>query len=118
MLSTVILYYIDYVKVFAISHTKGPCDSVGGTVKRLASRASLQRSSEKQILSPMALLQFTTENIMGILFKFVNAEEIIKKSQMLEKRLLKAVAIVSTVKHHAFISLTASKTKLTIQRYT
>jgi len=27
---------------FATSHGKGPCDGLGGTVKRLAARASLQ----------------------------------------------------------------------------
>ena len=28
---------------FATSHGKGPCDGLGGTVKRLAAKASLQR---------------------------------------------------------------------------
>jgi hypothetical protein len=32
---------------FATSHGKGPCDGVGGTVKRLAAKASLQRCAEK-----------------------------------------------------------------------
>lgn len=31
---------------FAISHEKGPCDAIGGTIKRLAARASLQNSQE------------------------------------------------------------------------
>ncbi len=39
----------------ATSHGKGPCDGVGGTVKRLAARASLQRPYEKQILTPRQL---------------------------------------------------------------
>lgn len=102
---------------FATSHGKGPCDGVGGTVKRLAARASLQRPSDKQILSPMALFEFATENIQGIQFEFINAEEIIKEGQMLEKRLSKAVTIVGTVKHHTFIPVTGSKAKLTIRRY-
>ena len=36
---------------FATSHGKGPCDGVGGTVKRLATRASLQRPNSP-ILTP------------------------------------------------------------------
>ena len=28
---------------YATSHGKGPCDGIGGTVKRLAAKASLQR---------------------------------------------------------------------------
>ena len=90
MLSLVLICSTVYVNVFATSPRKGPCDSVGGTLKRLFSRASLQRSSKKQILSPRALLKFAIENIMSILFEFVNAEEIIKESQKLEKRLIKA----------------------------
>ena len=30
---------------FATSHGKGPCDGVGGSVKRLAARANLKRST-------------------------------------------------------------------------
>ena len=30
---------------FATSHGKSPCDGIGGTVKRLTARASLQRST-------------------------------------------------------------------------
>ena len=34
---------------FATSHGKGPCDGIGGTVKRLATKASLQRTLDCQI---------------------------------------------------------------------
>ena len=34
--------------LFATSHGKGPCDGIGGTVKRLATRASLQRPHLKK----------------------------------------------------------------------
>ena len=68
VLSIVLLYSIDYVKVFVTSHRKGPCDSVGGTVKHLALCANLQCPSNKQILSPMTLFEFATKNIIGILF--------------------------------------------------
>ena len=33
----------------ATSHGKGPCDGIGGTVKRLATKASLQRTLDCQI---------------------------------------------------------------------
>ena len=36
---------------FATSHGKQPCDSIGGTVKRLVANASLQRISTNQILN-------------------------------------------------------------------
>ena len=47
---------------FATSHGKGPCDGLGGTVKRLAARASLQRCSDgyyqDQILTAKAFFGF------------------------------------------------------------
>ena len=52
--------------VFATSHGKNACDGVGGTVKRLATRASLQRTSDNFILSPEDLYKFSSENIKGI----------------------------------------------------
>ena len=40
---------------FATAHGKGPCDGIGGTVKRLATKASLQRPFTDQIQSPIQL---------------------------------------------------------------
>ena len=40
----------------ATSHGKGACDGVGGTVKRLAARTSLQRPYDQQIMTPRQLL--------------------------------------------------------------
>ena len=37
----------------ATSHGKGASDGVGGTVKHLAARASLQRPYERQIMTPL-----------------------------------------------------------------
>ena len=47
----------------ATSHGKGACDGVGGTVKRLAARASLQRPYEQQIMTPRQLFEWAIENI-------------------------------------------------------
>ena len=42
---------------FATSHGKSPCDGIGGTVKHLVRRASLQAVSSSHILTPEELLQ-------------------------------------------------------------
>ena len=42
---------------FATSHRKNSCDGVGGTVKRLATRASLQRPLDNQILTTFWICQ-------------------------------------------------------------
>ena len=40
---------------FATSHGKSPCDAIGGTVKRVTARASLQRPRGNQILTPLEI---------------------------------------------------------------
>ena len=40
---------------FATSHGKSPCDGVGGTVKRLVARASLQATTSDHILTPLEM---------------------------------------------------------------
>jgi len=51
---------------FATSHGKGPCDGVGGTVKRLAARASLQRPYNNQIFTPQQLFEFGCSEISAV----------------------------------------------------
>jgi len=51
---------------FATSHGKSPCDGIGGTVKRLTAKASLQRPVERQILNSREMFNFCTESIPGI----------------------------------------------------
>ena len=53
---------------FATSHGKWPCDGIGGTVKRLAAKDSLQRPYCEQIMTPRQLFQFAEDNISGISF--------------------------------------------------
>jgi hypothetical protein len=51
---------------FATSHGKSPCDGIGGTVKRLTARASLQRPLNHQILTPQDMFEFAQINMHGI----------------------------------------------------
>ena len=53
---------------FATLHGKWPCDGIGGTVKRLAANASLQRPYSEHIMTPRQLFQFAEDNISGIRF--------------------------------------------------
>ena len=43
------------MEFFATSHGKQPCDGIGGTVKRIAAKASLQRTLKNHILTPKAM---------------------------------------------------------------
>lgn len=51
---------------FAIGHGENTCDGVDGTVKWLATRATLQRTTDNYILSSKDLYKFSFENIKGI----------------------------------------------------
>ena len=59
----------------ATSHGKGACDGVGGTVKHLASRASLQRPYDQQIMTPHQLFEWASNNIQGIVFQYCSCSE-------------------------------------------
>ena len=59
----------------ATSHGKGACDGLGGTVKRLAARASLQRLYDRQIMTPMQLYEWAHDNLQGIVFEWCNGVE-------------------------------------------
>ena len=64
---------------FGTNHKKSPCDGIGGTTKRLAARASLQRPTENQILTLLDLLNFCNEQRHEIKFLFVPKEKKLTK---------------------------------------
>ena len=75
---------------FATSHGKNLCDGAGGTVKHLATRASLQRPLDNQILTPYQLFKFASQDISGITSFYVNSETIKKTAAILEPWFTKA----------------------------
>ena len=60
---------------FATSHGKGPCDGLDSTVKRLATKASLQRYSEGRVSDQYSLqylfFDFCSANIKNINFVYI-----------------------------------------------
>ena len=60
----------------ATSHWKSPCDGIGGTVKQLVTRASLQRPISNQILTVDKMFEFCVEGIKTIDFLFLKNQEI------------------------------------------
>ena len=48
------------------------CDGLGGTVKRLAARASLQRLYDQQIMTPRQLFEWASDNIPNIVASRTN----------------------------------------------
>ena len=99
----------------ATSHGKGASDGVGGTVKRLAARASLQRPYDQQIMTPFQLFQWAKDNIPGIVFRYCSMEEYEVIKSQLEKRFEKSRTIPGTRKQHTFIPI--SKDTISIKVY-
>jgi len=90
---------------FATSHGKSPCDGIGGTVKRLVARASLQATSDGQILTPVDLYGWAKEHISGITFYYVSTDDIIQHEARLQlpERYASVKTIPGTRSHHTFI---------------
>ena len=61
---------------FATSHGKTECDGIGGIVKRLAQKESLQRPLGHQILSPADLFEFCKVNITKVNFHFISKDSV------------------------------------------
>ena len=78
-------------------------DGIGGTVKRLAARASLQAPREGQILNPDSFYQWCRSNISGIEFAFVSSEEIEEHGCAISDRLSTGRTIPGTRSHHKFV---------------
>ena len=93
----------------ATSHGKGASDGVGGTVKRLAARASLQRPYADQIMTPEQLYVFAKDNVEGINFKYATMEDHENEELKLTERFEKCCTIVGTQKLHTFIPLSKNK---------
>ena len=90
---------------FATSHGKSPCDGIGGTVKRLVARASLQATKEVQILTPIDMYDWSSQHIPGIQFLYISADDIENHETKfkLADRYDTVKTIPGTRSHHAFI---------------
>ena len=87
---------------FATSHGKGACDGVGGTVKRLAARASLQRPYRDQISTPRQLYEFGCAEIQTVNFHFATLEDHERETGLLSKRFESTRTIPGTHQLHCF----------------
>jgi len=98
---------------FATSHGKSPCDGVGGSVKRMTTKASLQRPFTNQILSVTDMLEFCTNQFSKIIFKFIDKQSMIQVRNTLSERFKHATTITGTRSFHHFfpVSETTISTK-------
>lgn len=87
---------------FATSHGKGPCDGIGGSVKRLARLESLRR--EREFLDTFdRLYKFCAENIANVKFYKISAEEMATRRPSIEARFQGGSTVPGTQSYHHFV---------------
>lgn len=96
----------------ATSHGKGACDGLGGTVKRLAARASLQKPYDQQIMTPRQLFEWACDNIPAVDFQYCSTKDYERERIFLEERFQKARTIPGTRKFHSFIPVSKDKMRV------
>ncbi|KAI8122643.1 hypothetical protein CVS40_6527 [Lucilia cuprina] len=93
---------------FATAHGKGPCDGIGGTVKRLATRYCLQHPSEN-IRNAIEFYNWAVANIKNItFFYFANHLYNLTLDKCID-RFNHAVTIKGTQKFHRFLPMDSNK---------
>ncbi|GBN82841.1 hypothetical protein AVEN_124869-1 [Araneus ventricosus] len=87
---------------FATSHGKTECDGIGGTVKRLARKQSLQQHLDRQITTTNELFEFCKVNIANITFQHISKEAVDSTSLILVSRLKDTQTLPGTRLFHNF----------------
>lgn len=85
---------------FATSHGKSPCDGLGGTLKRLASKASLQRPLDNQILTPKDLYDWASQSMKTVNVLWVPDSAVTAERQSLSSCYETARSIPKTRQYH------------------
>lgn len=90
---------------FETAHGKGPCNDIGGTIKRLASRASSQLGVTRQIITPAELFEWAAlpTNFSAAQVRFSTATDYSDSKNMLDGRFEKIFPHKKSQKQHAFI---------------
>ena len=87
----------------ATSHGKGACDGVGGSLKRLAARVSLQCPYDHQIMTPHQLFEWAVDNIPAVSFQYVTIDDYKREEALLEHRFQQSRTIPGTRKLHCYL---------------
>ena len=98
----------------ATSHGKGACDGLGGTVKRLAVRASLQRPYNGQIMTPCQMFDWACTNVPAVQFGYCSTEEYEREQCYLEHHFEQSCTIPGIRKLHSFVPISKGKVTVTV----
>ena len=105
-------FSIDCMWNFLTSHGKSPCDVIGGTMKRLTARASLQCPISSQILSGKTMFEFCQGSIHQINFIYTSSDEIDVIWSKLTSLFSLARKIPGTWSYHQFVPTSTFSIKM------
>ena len=104
---------------FATSHGKGACDGVGGIIKRIIRKESLQRLYKNQLNDAYSIFQFLSKDKdfskSGLTVEYFHQEDYDKTEDFLRDRFSEAITIPGTRKYHYYKPI--SKGKLLVKEY-
>ena len=103
------------MEFLATWHGKNACDRVGGSIKRLAAHANLQRLFSNQILTPKKLFVFAEASVDSVTLVFVSSLEVVTNTGFLELQFATSSTFKGTQSHQfipssSSLSLTMKKT--------
>ena len=90
---------------FTTSHGKSACDGIGGTVKHLLTKASLQRPYNDANLTTESIMEFCKENVHRIKFFNVKPDRHEACKEKLKPRFQLAKTIKGTLKFYRFVPI-------------
>lgn len=96
---------------FPTSHGKGACDGLGGTLKRLAARTSLQRK-DNPIQTPKELFEWASKSLPNISVEYVTNKEYDAEEKKLEARFKNSITVKGTLSYHCIIPISQKKAKV------
>ncbi len=96
---------------FASCHGKSACDGIGGTLKRLARLASLQRNVNNQITTPESLFQWASDHLTGIKCFYISSEAVSLNEAVIKKRMTEAIPVKGTRSFHCYIPINSFEIK-------
>jgi hypothetical protein len=88
---------------FATSHGKSACDGVGGILKRLAAKASLQQPYNDQMMTPHQPYEWAQSSVLNLNFDFVTENEYKEEKRLLPSQFATAQTVRGTQQLHAFM---------------
>ena len=93
---------------FATLQGKSAADGAAGTLKRLATKASLQHANDNQILNSRQLYEFAVKEIGGMSFGYATNKDHEEEAKFLEARFLLSRQVTGTQKLHCIKPISKS----------